>query len=136
MASKASKALAAARVEDLAQVVLDGAFLFGQIREFVREREKEADTPWTLADGEEPLSDSQLRRYLRRAEQLIGESFDRKRSRLMRRHIGQRRSLFARALTSGELSTALAILKDEAALGDCPGFASLLFYQLEAAVAG
>jgi hypothetical protein len=114
--SKASKALAVARVEDLAQVCLDGAFLFSQIREYVRDREEEPETPWTLPDGEEPLSDSQIRRYVSRAERLIGESFERKRGKLLRRHIGQRRNLYARAVTCGDLGTALSILKDEAAL--------------------
>jgi hypothetical protein len=122
MPSKASKAQAALRVEDLAQVRLDGAFLFAQIREYVRTREQETGSPWTLAKDEEPLSDSQKRRYIRKADSLIAESFERKRGRLIHRHIGQRRSLFARAVTTGELRTALACLESEAALLGLQGF--------------
>jgi hypothetical protein len=114
--AKASKALAALRVEDLAQVRLDGAFLFSQIREFVREREKQPGSPWFLQDGEEPLSDSQLRRYARQADQLTGEAFERSRKRLRRRHFAQRRNLYARAVTNSDIRTALAVLDSEAEL--------------------
>jgi hypothetical protein len=114
--ARASKALATLRVEDLAQVRLDGAFLHSQIREFVREREKEPGSPWFLQDGEEPLSDSQLRRYTQRADRLIAESFERSRKRLLRRHLAQRRNLYARAVTTGDLRTALASAQDEAKL--------------------
>jgi hypothetical protein len=114
--AKASKALAACRVEDLVQVRLDGAFLFSQIREFVREREKEPGSPWFLAAGEESLSDSQIRRYVQQADQLIGESFEHSRKRLRRRHLAQRRNLYARAVISGDIRTAAVVLRDEADL--------------------
>jgi hypothetical protein len=116
MASKATNALAAARAEDLAQVILDGAFLPAQIRDYVRVREKEAGSPWFVAEGAAPLSDSTLRRYLRRADAIIAGSFEHKRGKLLRRHLAQRRNLYARAATLGELSTALSVLKDEAQL--------------------
>jgi hypothetical protein len=113
---KATKAQTAARVEELVQVRLDGAFLFSQIREYAREREKEKDTPWTLAEGDEPLSDGQLRRLVQRADEAIAKSIERSRKRLLRRHLAQRRNLYARAVTTGEIRTALAVLQDEADL--------------------
>jgi hypothetical protein len=114
--AKASKAQTAARVEDIVQVRLDGAFLFSQIREYVIGQSKEEGSPWHRPNGAELLSDVQLRRLVRQADEIIHETFDRKRRRHFTRHLAQRRNLYARAVTSGELSTALAILKDEADL--------------------
>src|SRR5262245_36190965 len=106
---KASKELVRRRVEDLVQPRLDGAFLFSQIREYVIGQSQDEASPWHRPEGKKPLSDTQLRRYVQRADRQIDKTFDRSRKRLVRRHIGQRRSLFARAVTSGELSVALAI---------------------------
>jgi hypothetical protein len=113
--AKADKALVQRRVDDLLRIRLDGA-QWWDIREFVREKEQEQGSAWFLAEGEEPLSDSQIRRYQQKADKLVYESHERSRRKLFRRHLAQRRNLFARAATSGELSVALAVLKDEAEL--------------------
>jgi hypothetical protein len=112
---KADKALSARRVEDVLRIRLDGAEWW-DVREFVREKEKEQGSAWFLADGQEPLSDSQIRRYQQRADALMMQSHERSRRKLFRRHLAQRRNLFARANTTGDLRTALACLRDEGEL--------------------
>jgi hypothetical protein len=113
--AKADKALAARRVDDILRIRLDGA-QFWDVREFVREKEKEQGSAWFLADGETPLSESQIRRYQQKADALMAESHERSRKKLLRRHLAQRRNLYARATTTGDLRTALACLRDEGEL--------------------
>jgi hypothetical protein len=111
----ADKALAARRVEEVLRIRLDGAE-FWDVRDFVREKEAEAGSAWHLAEDASPLSDSQIRRYQQRADALMMKAHERSRRKLFRRHLAQRRNLYARAVTTGEISTALAVLKDEATL--------------------
>lgn len=114
-APRASKAQAQARVEEILSARLDGAE-FWDLRELVREKEAEEGSAWHVAEGGKPLSDSQLRRYVARADQLVAESCRASRKKLLRRHLAQRRRLYARAIQTGELGTALSVLRDEAAL--------------------
>jgi hypothetical protein len=109
---KATKAQVTERVEQILRIRLDGAE-FWDIREFAREKEKEAGPIW---GSERPLSDTQLYRYLERADKLIAQSCRSSRKRLLRRHLAQRCNLYAKALNSGDIRTALAVLADEAAL--------------------
>jgi hypothetical protein len=112
---KATAATARARVDDLLQVILDGAAPF-QIRQYVAEKEQAGEPPWAIPEGGKPLSERQLRRYVGRAERLLEESCRTGRQKLLRRHLAQRRNLFARALSKGDERTALAALRDEAEL--------------------
>lgn len=109
----ANKALSALRTEQLLAIRLDGAE-FWDLREFVREQEKTADSPWFLEDGDDPMSDSQIRIYMAKADDLIQEAHDENRERLYRRHLAQRRRLYARAVAAGDVGTALRVLRDEA----------------------
>lgn len=109
--AKATEAQAARRVEELLRIRLDGAELW-DVREYVREKVAAKDPVW----GSRLLSDSQIYRYLQRVDELIAESCKVGRKRLFRRHLAQRRALYARALQTGELRTALAVLRDEATL--------------------
>jgi hypothetical protein len=113
MAKKADKALAARRVEDLLRIRLDGAE-FWDVREYVREKEGESRSAWFLKEGENPLSDGQIRRYQGKADALILQSHERSRKRLLRRHLAQRRNLYAKAVLQGDVRTALAVLQDKA----------------------
>src|SRR5262249_47926914 len=63
-----------------------------------------------------PLSDGQLWRYIRRADQMIAESCRASRRKLLRRHLAQRRNLYAKAVSAGDYRTALAVVRDEAEL--------------------
>lgn len=113
--AKANQALAARRTEEVLGIRLDGAE-FWDVREFVREKEKEPDSAWHLGKCEEPLSDSQIRRYMQAADKLVVLSHERSRGKLLRRHLAQRRRLYARAVSQGDTRTALAVLRDEAEL--------------------
>jgi hypothetical protein len=103
------------RVEEILRIRLDGAEWW-DCCEFVREKEQEPGSAWHLADGDKPLSEASLRRYLAKADQLIAESCRASRKKLLRRHQAQRRNLYAKAVSAGDYRTALAVLKDEAEL--------------------
>jgi hypothetical protein len=113
--ARADKAQVAKRIDDVLRIRLDGAE-FWDVREFVREKEKEKGSAWFLPEGEEPLSDGQIRRYQQKADRLMLQSHERNRKKLFRRHLAQRRNLYARATTTGDIRTALACLDSEADL--------------------
>src|SRR5262245_56161278 len=110
--AKADKALAARRAEDILRIRLDGAEWW-DVREFVREKEKEQGSAWFVGEGETPSSDSMIRKYQERADALMMQAHEKSRKKLLRRHLAQRRNLYARAVTTGDLRTALACLRDE-----------------------
>ncbi len=102
-----------ARVEEILRIRLDGAELW-DLREFVKEKTEAKDPVW----GEQVPSDVTLYRYCRLADRLIAESCRGSRKRLLRRHLAQRRNLFAKAVSQGDVKAALSVLQDEAKLED------------------
>jgi hypothetical protein len=117
-AKRATKAIVQARIDDILRIRLDGAQAW-DLCAFVREKEKEPGSPWELAPGQKPLSESQLRRYMAKADALIfmrirGQT--KRRRRLITRHVAIRHNLYAKALSAGDYRTALAAVKDEADL--------------------
>jgi hypothetical protein len=112
---KANKAQVEARLTELVRIRLDGAE-FWDVREYVREKEQEDGSPWKLTEGQKPLSDSQLWRYLARADQAVAENGRASRRTLVRRHLAQRRALYAKAVAQGDIRAALACKRDEAEL--------------------
>jgi hypothetical protein len=114
----ADRTLTSRRVEELVGVLLDGAVPEWDVCAFVREQEKEAGSAWFVAEGESPLSASQIRRYHRKANDLIERSCERSRRKLLRRHRAQRRHLYAKTVAAGDYRTALAVLRD---LGEMEG---------------
>jgi hypothetical protein len=115
MKHKATKQQTERRVEEFLRILLDGAE-FWDIREYVREKEKEEGSAWHLPDGATPLSDSQIRRLAARADALIGQSRERSRRKAIRLHLARRRNLYAKAVLAGDVRSALACLRDEAEL--------------------
>jgi hypothetical protein len=113
--TKATRATVLRRVEEVLRIRLDGAE-FWDVREYAREKEKEAGSAWEPAEGAKPLSDPTLWRYIARADGLIAESCRSSRKKLLRRHRAQRRNLYAKAVLSGDYRTALAVLDSEAKL--------------------
>lgn len=111
----ASNPLTLRRVGELLRVRLDGAEWW-DVCEFVRGREAEPGSAWHLAPGASPLSDSQIRRLLAKADASIEASHVRSRRKLLRRHMAQRRNLYAKAVLAGDVRSALACLRDEAEL--------------------
>jgi hypothetical protein len=112
---KATKATLERRIEEVLRIRLDGAE-FWDVREYAREKEQEAGSAWELKPGGKPLSDGQLWRYVARADRLIAESCRVSRKKLLRRHLAQRRNLFAKALLAGDYRAALSAARDEAEL--------------------
>jgi hypothetical protein len=113
--AKADKALSARRVDDVLRIRLDGAE-FWDVVQFVREKQQEAGSAWFLAEDDNPLSDAMIRKYQERADKLVMASHEKSRKKLFRRHLAQRRALYAKAATSGDVRAALACLQDEAEL--------------------
>lgn len=110
-----TKALVQRRIEELLRIILDGAEGW-DLCEYVREQEQTEGTIWHRAEGEKPLSYSQIRRYAARAEKMIFESSRAQRQKLLRRHLAQRRNLYAKAVSQGDIRAALACLDSEAKL--------------------
>src|SRR5579871_2448870 len=110
---KATKAIIAQRVEEILRIRLDGAE-FIDVREYVREKEREPGSIWEVPDGAKPLSDAQLWRYIARSDQLLAQSCRASRKKLYRRHLAQRRNLYAKAVNQGDIRAALAVLDSEA----------------------
>src|SRR5262245_12864078 len=103
------------RIEDVLRIRLDGAEGW-DVRRYVAEMEAAGTPPWAVPEGGKPLSERQIRRYVEAADRLIDESCRTSRKKALRRHLAQRRSLYARALNKGDERTALAVLADLAAL--------------------
>jgi hypothetical protein len=96
------------RVAEILNLRLNGA-------EFHDLRAHADEAGWKNSLGE-PLSDRTLWRYSEAAEALAEKHFSADRDRLFRRHVLQRRALYARAMADGDYRTALAVAKDEAEL--------------------
>jgi hypothetical protein len=114
--SKATKAQAEARTRDILRIMLDGAEPGWDICEYVREQEQQEGSHWYVGEGESPLSYSQIRRYVQKAEELIRESCRTSRKKLIRRHEAMRRALYAKAVSQGDIRAAMTVLKDLADL--------------------
>ena len=111
----ATKATASRRVEEVARLRLRGA-AFWNLREHVRGKEAEEGGAWHLAPGVKPMSDGQLWRYVKKADQLLSRSADRSRRQLLRMHLAQLGHLHYKAMQSADYRTALACLESEAEL--------------------
>ena len=114
--SRATKAQTEARVNDLICIILDGAEPGWDLCEFVREQEQEEGSNWYVADGEKPLSYSQIRRYAEKAEERIVKSTRTSRKRQLRLQVAHRRNLHAKAVRQGDIRAALACKDSEAKL--------------------
>ncbi|SRR5579883_691096 len=112
---KATKATVAQRIEEVLRIRLDGAE-FWDVREYAREKEQEPGSAWQIPPQGKPLSDGQLWRYIGMADKQITESCRASRKRLLRRHLAQRRNLFAKAVSQADIRAALACLDSEAKL--------------------
>jgi hypothetical protein len=86
------------------------------VREYVREKEQEPGSAWHLGEGQKPLSDSQLYRWMAKADKENAEAYRASRKKLLRRHLSMRRSIMGMALDASDYRAALAAAKDEAEL--------------------
>ena len=69
-----------------------------------------------MKPGDFPISIQSIWRYIAASDKLIDESCKVSRKRVLRNHLAKRRNLYAKAVNAGDISTALAVAKDEAAL--------------------
>jgi hypothetical protein len=99
---KSTQATIRQRVEEVLQIRLLGA-------EFPDIRQHAAQNQWDV-------SDRQLWRYVHESDAILAETLEKDREKLFNRHLAQRHALYARAVAAGDLSTARAVLKDEAEL--------------------
>lgn len=90
------------RVQDVSRLLLAGA-AHEDIRQFASAHN------WNV-------SDRQLRRYQERAYKKLVKAAQQDQQQLLGRHLLQRRALYARAMKTNDIRTALFVLKDEAAL--------------------
>jgi len=113
---KTPPAIVRQRTEEVLRILLDGAESPWDTCAYVREKEAEAGSAWEVPEGGKPLSESQIRRYVSKANALIDESCRARRKKLLRRHLAQRRNLYAKAVSQGDIRAALACLDSEAKL--------------------
>lgn len=109
-----TKNTVARRVEELLRIILDGAEVGWDLCEYVREQEQAEGSVWHVGEGDKPLSYSQIRRYAAKAEKLIAASCRAHRKKVLRRHLAQRRNLYAKAVSQGDIRAALSCLDSEA----------------------
>jgi hypothetical protein len=111
---KSSKAIVQARVAEVLKMRLAGAE-FHDIVQYASETDEATSRPWNVTER-------QLRNYVRDSDLLLARSLEEKVKPLFNLHRAQRRDLFRQALQTGDLRTALSVLKDEAELlGLYPG---------------
>jgi hypothetical protein len=99
---RATKATIRQRVEEVLTLRLSGAE-FWNIRQFAAEQQ------WGV-------SERQLWRYVERSDAILAEHLEADRDKIVRRHVAMRRSLYARAMQTGDWRAALAVLDCEAKL--------------------
>jgi hypothetical protein len=112
---KASKATVLLRLLEIVRIRLDGAKLW-DVSEYVREQEQTDGSPWKLADGDKPLSERQIARYVRRADDTIAVSTRERRRQSLVKQLARRDHMYAKAMNAGDVRTALAVAQDEAKL--------------------
>ena len=100
--AKANKAEVAKRIEEVLAIRLDGAARHN-IRQYASEKGWE-------------ISDRQIDRYIRTADQQLAAALEKKRKLVVGLHLARRESLYARAINAGDFRTALAIIADIAKL--------------------
>jgi hypothetical protein len=110
------KEVSAARVREVANVLLDGAVPGLDVLDFIREREADQDSPFYVTEDRRPLSYSQCRKIIKRAQNLIGETIKQDREKLLDLHLARRRNLYAKAVAIADYRCALSILQDECEL--------------------
>jgi hypothetical protein len=112
---KATKTEIQLRVSDLVQFRLEGA-RFWDVRQYVTEKERQPGSIRYRGENAKALSDATLWRYIRWADELIEEDTRSSRKKRIRLHVAKRQNLFAKAISQGDVRTALAAADSEAKL--------------------
>jgi hypothetical protein len=110
MRSRATQALSKRRLHELAQLLLEQPRL--SIFHYVREKESEPGSLWFI-DGGQPLTLSQVYRYIQRAEKMLGERFGRDLQGAVSTHLGRLERLYREAVLDGDKRLALSALNSQ-----------------------
>lgn len=100
--AKCNKVTALQRTDDVLKILLAGG-------EYEDIKQYAASKGWKI-------SERQIRRYMQLAYERLADATNQNLKSLMGRHLMQRRGLYARALKTNDVRTALLVLKDEAML--------------------
>lgn len=103
------------RIDEVVKLRIQACRLWN-LRDYVRQNEENPESPWFLPDGEAPLSDGMLSRYIKDADEVILASVDRDRPRRIKTHLARREELYARAIVAGEVRVAHQVLAETAQL--------------------
>jgi hypothetical protein len=112
---KPTQAILRQRLDEVYAIRVDGATIH-DVRRYVAEKEAAGEQPWTIPDGGRPVSERTLWRYIQQTDRMMDEVSRESRKRMRRRHLAQRRNLYAKALAQGDIKAALSVLRDEAEL--------------------
>ncbi len=107
-ARKSTQAVVAQRVAKVLEIRLAGA-QFHDIKQYAAENDPATGRPWGV-------SDRQLWNYIAQAGRQLKDNLDKQQGHLLALHLSKRQALYAQALQTGDLRTALAALKDETEL--------------------
>src|SRR6516162_3495061 len=102
------------RIQAILQIRLDGAELW-DVRAFIAEKEQAGEEPWTVEDGQAPLTAAQVRAIIKPADALIAQSYPDDAPDIAR-HKAKLKNLYARAVQAADVRTARSILNDLAKL--------------------
>ena len=102
------------RIQAILQIRLDGAEPW-DVRQFIAEKEQAGEEPWTIEDGQAPLTAAQVRAIIKAADALIAESYPDDAPDIAR-HKAKLKNLYARAVQAADVRTARSILNDLAKL--------------------
>jgi frataxin-like iron-binding protein CyaY len=113
--ARPTKAIVAQRIEEVLRIRLDGAE-FWDVLQYIAEKQQESESIWAAPDGGKPFASRTIWWYIHKADQLLAETFRNEagRKKLRRRHLAQRRNLYAKAVSQGDIRAALAVLDSEA----------------------
>jgi hypothetical protein len=112
---KATQATIRQRVEELLAIRLDGA-QFWDLWQYAAEKQAAGEAPWAIPAGGKPISQRTLWRYIAQTDRLIAQSCREGRKKLLRRHLAQRRNLYAKCVSAGDYRAALAAADSEVKL--------------------
>lgn len=114
---KASDPIIEARIREIMQIRLDGAEQW-DCMSYVSQKEQADEFPWKKGEDGKPLSTRQIRRYIAKADKELTKEQRTLDPTAFYKHLAKLRSIYARAVNTGDLSNARAILHDLAALQD------------------
>jgi hypothetical protein len=101
------------RLAEVAELLINSGFQNIDIEAHVRAVERDPNSIWYVPPGEKPLAYMSLRRYIHRTEKRLAKDISKDREKLIVRHLGQRQSLYKKALKSGDLKIAAEMLDKE-----------------------